>query len=72
MRKLLFSIIVVSAITSLQAQGINDALRFAQTNQTGTARFQAMSGAFGALGGDLSAIQVNPAGRQYLLIPRLV
>jgi hypothetical protein len=28
----------------------------------GTARYRAMSGAFGALGGDLSAIDVNPAG----------
>ena len=28
----------------------------------GTARFQALSGAFGALGGDLSALNVNPAG----------
>ncbi len=28
----------------------------------GTARFNAMSGAFGALGGDLSSVAVNPAG----------
>jgi hypothetical protein len=28
----------------------------------GTARFRAMSGAFGALGGDLSSININPAG----------
>ena len=28
----------------------------------GTARYNAMSGAFGALGGDLSAIDINPAG----------
>ncbi len=62
MKKSLFVIVASVAITSGQAQGINDALRFAQTNQAGTARFQAMSGAFGALGGDLSAIQVNPAG----------
>ena len=44
------------------AQNINDALRFSQTDLGGTARFKAMSGAFGALGGDLSAINVNPAG----------
>lgn len=39
-----------------------DALRYATENLTGTARFRAMSGAFGSLGGDLSAINVNPAG----------
>ena len=44
------------------AQNINDAMRFSQTDLGGTARFKAMSGAFGALGGDLSAINVNPAG----------
>lgn len=47
------------------AQEINsaaDALRYGQDNLTGTARFRAMSGAFGALGGDISAINVNPAG----------
>ena len=31
-------------------------------NTVGSARFQSMGGAFGALGGDLSAININPAG----------
>ncbi len=53
---------VCFAITTIQAQDINDALRYSQTNLSGTARFTAMSGAFGALGGDFSAINVNPAG----------
>lgn len=44
------------------AQEIQDAVRYSQDNLTGTARFRAMGGAFGALGGDLSAIGVNPAG----------
>jgi hypothetical protein len=44
------------------AQEIKDALRYAQDNLNGTARFRAMGGAFGALGGDLSALNVNPAG----------
>lgn len=39
-----------------------DALRYAVDNLNGTARFRAMSGAFGAVGGDLSAISINPAG----------
>ena len=49
-------------MTTLQAQGIVDGLRYSQDNTTGTARFNALSGAFGALGGDLSAIAINPAG----------
>jgi hypothetical protein len=40
----------------------NEGLRYAIDNLTGSARFRAMSGAFGAVGGDLSAINVNPAG----------
>ena len=39
-----------------------DALRYAIDDITGTARFRGMSGAFGAVGGDLSAININPAG----------
>ncbi|MGJ8660118.1 OmpP1/FadL family transporter [Cellulophaga fucicola] len=44
------------------AQNINDALLYSQQNTQGTARYQGMSGAFGALGGDLSALNINPAG----------
>ena len=62
MKKIFGIFIATFAVTTLQAQDINDAMRFAQDNQTGTARFRAMGGAFGALGGDFSAINVNPAG----------
>lgn len=44
------------------AQTIDDALRFSQQNYSGTARSTAMSGAFGALGGDFSSLSINPAG----------
>ncbi|KFC60739.1 transporter [Flavobacterium gilvum] len=37
-------------------------MRYTQSELHGTARFTAMSGAFGALGGDLSSININPAG----------
>ncbi len=43
------------------SQNINDALYFSQESNLGTARYNAMGGAFGALGGDLSAINDNPA-----------
>jgi hypothetical protein len=43
-------------------QNVDDALRYSQVFYGGTARFRAMGGAFTALGGDLSAISLNPAG----------
>lgn len=59
-----FYIVALLCLTNyaLQAQNSTDAIRFSQTDIGGTARFSAMSGAFGALGGDLSAIGINPAG----------
>ncbi len=61
--KKIFAIAIASlAITSIQAQDINDAMRFSQTDLNGTARFRAMGGAFGAVGGDFSSLNVNPAG----------
>ena len=44
------------------AQDAFDAMRYANDTQYGTARFAALGGAMGALGGDFSAINVNPAG----------
>jgi len=62
MKKYLFLILLGLAFNTAQSQEIIDAVRFSQENLNGTARFRAMSGAFGALGGDLSSINVNPAG----------
>jgi hypothetical protein len=62
MKKYLSVILLGLLFTNVQSQEVSDALRYAQTNLNGTARFRAMSGAFGALGGDLSSITVNPAG----------
>lgn len=44
------------------AQGELDAYRYSQTDLNGTARYLSMGGAFGALGGDISAMSSNPAG----------
>lgn len=44
------------------AQGEMDAYKMSQTDLNGTARYLGMSGAFGALGGDISAMSNNPAG----------
>ena len=56
------SFIMVLVCFQLSAQNINDVLRYNDNSLQGTARFQAMGGAFGALGGDMSALNVNPAG----------
>jgi hypothetical protein len=46
-----------------QSLGYQDlGILFSQNDHIGSARFKAMSGAFGALGGDISSINVNPAG----------
>ncbi|MDR6760430.1 hypothetical protein J2Y38_000609 [Flavobacterium sp. 2755] len=62
MKKILFLLITGLTISVSHSQDVSDALRYSQDNITGTARFRAMSGAFGAVGGDLSATTVNPAG----------
>ena len=62
MKKLNLLIIAVLSMSVTLAQDITDALRYSQDEIQGTARFRALSGAFGALGGDLSAISLNPAG----------
>jgi len=67
MKKLYFMVAACFVITFSQAQDITDALRYSSEELTGTARFRAMSGAFGALGGDLSALGINPAGSAIFL-----
>lgn len=59
--KKIFIIAALAAASITNAQSVADALRLSTSDITGTARFRAMSGAFGALGGDLSAIAINPA-----------
>jgi hypothetical protein len=61
-KNILLLITVGLTFSTVHSQEMKDAMRYAQSELQGTARFTAMSGAFGALGGDLSAINVNPAG----------
>lgn len=61
MKKYFIFLMTGLSIGLIQAQDISDALRYSQSNINGTARFRAMGGAFTALGGDLSAISLNPA-----------
>ncbi len=60
--KRFLTFIALSACAISSAQNIDDVLRYSTENVQGTARFQGMGGAFGALGGDLSALSANPAG----------
>lgn len=64
MKKLLMLCIGVLTTSYALAQeiGVSDAIRYATENIKGTARFKGMSGAFGALGGDMSSVNINPAG----------
>lgn len=59
-----FSIVAISVllISAVSAQTEYDALKLTQTDIIGTARYTSMGGAFGALGGDASALKDNPAG----------
>lgn len=55
-------IIITTTISTLCAQLTIDALRISSPTVNGTGRFMGVSGAMGALGGDYSAICVNPGG----------
>lgn len=66
MKKIFFSLLFLSAM-AVEAQTTIDAMRYSSTSLNGTARYRAMSGAFGALGGDLSSITINPAGSAVFL-----
>lgn len=62
MRKHFFATIIGVLPLFAFAQGAIDAYQVSQTDLRGTARFMSMAGAFGALGGDLSTLNQNPAG----------
>lgn len=62
MKKYILTALLATAGLTVFAQAEFDALRLSQSDIIGTARYVGMSGAFGALGGDMSAISLNPAG----------
>jgi long-subunit fatty acid transport protein len=64
----LIALLCIAYISNAQTLSYNDiGVLFSKENVNGTARYNAMSGAFGALGGDLSAIETNPAGAAVFL-----
>jgi hypothetical protein len=62
MKFLYIFILSTVSISISTAQNITDGLRYSTESNNGSARFTALSGAMGALGGDLSAMSSNPAG----------
>jgi len=72
MNKILFFIIAVLTLSALSAQNTTDGLRYSTEQNIGTARFTGLSGAMGSLGGDFSAINVNPAGGAVFLNSNLM
>lgn len=63
MRKISFLMLAsLFSFATISAQNEMDAYKFSKNDLTGTARSVAMGGAFGALGGDISGIAINPAG----------
>lgn len=57
---ILFAVSITSYSQSLGYQDLG--VLFSENDNNGSARFTAMSGAFGALGGDVSVMNINPAG----------
>ena len=58
---ILGTLVFIMSSVAMSAQQMTDAIQITDTQINGTARYTAMGGAFGALGGDLSAIALNPA-----------
>ena len=61
MKTIITAIIIVSA-GYLTAQNLSEAVRYSFLNQHSTARVSGVAGAFGAMGGDIGVIPINPAG----------
>lgn len=57
-----FLLIALGVSSTALAQDEHDALRYSRLMFGGTARTQAIGGAAGSLGGDISATHINPAG----------
>lgn len=62
MKKILLGLLASGLSLAASAQYTFDVLQYSSEELRGTSRFQAMAGSMGGLGGDLSAINVNPGG----------
>ena len=62
MKHTLLILLAAFSVVSAFGQGSDDARIFAQTIYQGTAKSMALGGAMGAIGADMTAISINPAG----------
>lgn len=62
MKKLFYSALLLCASHTILAQVPEDAIRISWVTPSGTARHQAIGGAMGSLGGEITSSFVNPAG----------
>ncbi len=62
MTKKILLLALMALPLAASAQYTFDVMQYSQTELRGTSRFVAMGGAFGALGGDISALSQNPGG----------
>jgi len=62
MKRIVFITVCIALYQYIQAQEPGDALRYSWYTSSGTARQQAIGGAGGSLGGDITATFINPAG----------
>ncbi len=62
MKKILFSLALITAAFSAGAQTMYDAINYSRDNYYGTARTLGLGNAVTAIGGDLGTISINPAG----------
>ena len=62
MNKLYISLLMCGASLMASAQATFDVLKLSETELNGTSRYMSMAGAYGAVGGDISAISQNPGG----------
>ena len=61
-KSFIITLLIILSCSLVNAQTAEDALRFSRVLYSGTARFNGLSGAFGAVGADFSSLATNPAG----------
>ncbi len=62
MKKIFYITFLLASGLTIKAQIPEDAIRLSWITPSGTARHQAIGGAMGSLGGEISSTFINPAG----------
>jgi len=62
MKNINIIVLIIFLLSQGKAQNISDVVRWSTLDQIGTARTMGVGSAFGAMGGDFSVVNINPAG----------